>query len=197
VLIGAPLTDVRITLVAGRAHPKHTEGGDFRQATYRAIRQALMEARKAGECVLLEPWYRFVLEVPADRVGRAMADLQRMAATFDPPQVAGDMATIEGTVPVSEVREYAIEVAAYSQGRGSFACELAGYEACYDAERVVEEAGYEPEADLAASPDSVFCAHGAGYTVKWPEVPAHAHVDASTVRRTPWRPADAEFFGAQ
>ena len=196
VLTGAPLTDVRVSLVAGRAHPKHTEGGDFRQATYRAIRQGLMQAREAGACVLLEPWYRFVLEVPAARVGRALADLQRMDARFDAPAVVGERATIEGTVPVSEVRAYALEVAAYTQGQGSLACSFAGYEPCHDAERVIAEAAYDPEADLPHTPDSVFCAHGAGYTVKWYDVSAAAHVDATAVRRTPWRAADAAFFGA-
>lgn len=196
VLTGAPLTDVRVTLVAGRAHPKHTEGGDFRQATYRAVRQALMMAREAGACVLLEPWYRFALEVPAERVGRALADLQRMSAEFGAPEVRGEMATVEGTVPVAEVREYALEVAAYTQGRGSLYCEFASYEPAHDAERVIAEAAYDPEADLPNTPDSVFCAHGAGHTVKWVDVPAAAHVDASAVRRTPWRAADATFFGA-
>ena len=197
VLMGAPLTDVRITLVAGRAHLKHTEGGDFRQATYRAIRQALMCAREAGACVLLEPWYRFVLEVPADRVGRALADLQRMAASFETPAVRGETARIEGTVPVSEIRSYALEVAAYAHGQGSLQCELMGYEPCHDADRVIDEAAYDPEADLPNTPDSVFCSHGAGYTVKWRDVRAHMHVEDEDVRRTPWREADAAFFGAQ
>ncbi len=196
VLTGAPLTDVRITLVAGRAHPKHTEGGDFRQATYRAIRQALMMAREAGACVLLEPWYHFTLEVPTDRVGRALADLQRMSADFGPPQTHGEMAVIEGTVPVSEIRSYALDVAAYTRGQGSLQCELAGYEPCHDAERVIVEAEYDPEADLPNTPDSVFCSHGAGYTVKWYEVRDHMHVEDEGVRKTPWREADASFFGA-
>ena len=196
VLVGAPLTDVRITLVAGRAHPKHTEGGDFRQATYRAIRQGLMLARESGSCVLLEPWYRFALEVPAGRVGRALADLQRMDATFGMPETHGETALIEGTVPVSEVREYALEVAAYTQGQGSLYCEFAGYEHCHDAERVIAEAAYDPEADLPNTPDSVFCSHGAGYTVKWHEVREHMHVSDEGVRQTEWRVADAAFFGA-
>ena len=196
VLTGAPLTDVRITLVAGRAHPKHTEGGDFRQATYRAIRQALMQAREAGACVLLEPWYRFSLEVPEDRVGRALADLQRMHASFDTPTVRAGMACIEGTVPVSEIRSYSLDVAAYTRGQGSLACELVGYEPCHDAERVIEEAAYDPEADLPNTPDSVFCSHGAGYTVKWYEVRDHMHVEDEGTRRTPWREADAAFFSS-
>lgn len=196
VLTGAPLTDVRVTLVAGRAHPKHTEGGDFRQATYRAVRQALMRAREVGACVLLEPWYRFSLEVPADRVGRALADLQRMSASFGVPENRGDMALIEGTVPVSEIRSYALDVAAYTRGLGSLQCELAGYEPCHDAERVVAEAAYDPEADLPNTPDSVFCSHGAGYTVKWYDVREHMHVPDEGTRKTPWRKADAAFFGA-
>lgn len=196
VLTGAPLTDVRITLVAGRAHPKHTEGGDFRQATYRAVRQGLMLAREAESCVLLEPWYRFSLEVPADRVGRALADLQRMSADFGLPQAHGEMSIIEGTVPVSEIRSYALDVAAYTRGQGSLQCTFAGYESCHDAERVIAEAAYDPEADLPNTPDSVFCSHGAGYTVKWHEVRSHMHVEDEGVRKTPWREADAAFFGA-
>ena len=196
VLIGAPLTDVRITLIAGRAHPKHTEGGDFRQATYRAIRQGLMQAREAGACQLLEPWYRFELEVPSDRVGRALVDVQRMSATFGTPQMQGEMAIIEGTVPVAEIRSYALDVAAYTHGTGVLHCEFAGYEPCHNAEQIVDEAAYDPEADLPNTPDSVFCARGAGYTVKWYDVPAHAHVDAAAGRRVPWRPADSAFFGA-
>lgn len=195
VLTGAPLTDVRMTLVAGRAHPKHTEGGDFRQATYRAIRQALMQARAEGACVLLEPWYRFVLEVPTGRVGRALSDLQRMGAEFGTPAATGDMATIEGAVPVSEVREYALEVGAYTGGTGSLQCAFDGYRPCHDADVVIAEAAYDPEADLPNTPDSVFCSHGAGYTVKWHEVREHMHVADEGVRRTPWREADAAFFG--
>ena len=196
VLAGFPLTDVRMTLVAGRAHPKHTEGGDFRQATYRAIRQGLMRAREAGACALLEPWYRFALEVPADRVGRALSDLQRMAATFGTPEVHGEMALLEGTVPVSEIRSYALEVSAYTRGLGSLHCEFYGYEPCHDAERVIAEAAYDPEADLPNTPDSVFCSHGAGYTVKWYDVREKMHVEDEGVRQTEWREADAAFFGA-
>lgn len=195
VLTGAPITDMRITLTAGRAHPKHTEGGDFRQATYRAIRQGLMEAAAAGATELLEPWYRFELEVPSGCVGRALADLTRMSATFGAPAMHGETSAIEGRVPASEVQDYALDVAAYTGGRGHLYLELAGYLPCHDAERVVEAAAYDPEADLPNTPDSVFCAHGAGYTVKWPDVPAAAHatVDPATFR--PWRPADAAFFG--
>ena len=194
VLTGAPLTDVRITLLAGRAHPKHTEGGDFRQAAHRAVRQALMAARERGECQLLEPWYRFRLVVPADRVGRALTDLTRMAAEFDAPEATGDVATIAGEVPASEVGEYALEVARYTGGRGRISLELAGYRPCHNADEVIAAAAYDPEADLPNTPDSVFCSHGAGHTVKWYDVPAHAHTVVDPTRLRPYRPADATFF---
>ena len=195
VLAGAPLTDVRITLLGGRAHLKHTEGGDFRQATYRAIRQALMTARAAGSCELLEPWYRFRLAVPADKVGRALADLQRMGATFDPPEVRGERARGHaGEAPASEIGSYALEVSAYSGGQGSLALEYEGYRSCHDAERVISEAAYDPLTDLSNTPDSVFCSHGAGYAVRWDEVPTQAHVQVDLDRLRPWRAADEGFF---
>ena len=196
VLTGSPLTDVRITLLGGRAHAKHTEGGDFRQATYRAVRQGLMEARERGACVLLEPWYSFELEVPAEKVGRGLADLARMGARMGAPATAGDLARIEGQVPASEVGDYALEVAAYSGGSGHLYLEFCGYEPCHDADRVQAEAAYDPETDLPNTPDSVFCSHGAGYTVKWADVPAAAHVRIDPARLRPWRPADAAFFSA-
>lgn len=195
VLTGSPITDVRITLTGGRAHAKHTEGGDFRQATYRAIRQGLMQAREAGAAVLLEPWYRFDLEVPGECVGRALSDATRMGAECEPPTMAGDRAKLVGRVPASEVQDYALEVAAYTSGRGHLYLEFAGYAACHDAERVIEAAAYEPEADLPNTPDSVFCSHGAGYTVKWYDVPAAAHVKVDPATFRSWRAADAEFFG--
>lgn len=240
-LIGAPLTDVKLTLVAGRAHLKHTEGGDFRQATYRAVRQGLMELRagvsgrpsaaegqtdaefvkeamsggvrsggrgsdsdggavttghvgRYGYCRVLEPWYRFRLEVPQDMVGRAMSDIQRMAGTFEMGDDAGvgfgsgtaasagsatdaDYAVLTGECPVSEMRDYAMDVNAYTHGRGRLSCTFAGYRPCHDEERVVREAHYDAEADLDNTPDSVFCAHGAGYPVKWYKVPEFAHVE--------------------
>ncbi len=194
VLIGAPLADVRITLLAGRAHPKHTEGGDFRQATCRAVRQALMDARERGECELLEPWYRFRLTVPAERVGRALTDLTRMAAVFEAPAASGDTARITGEVPASEVGEYALEVARYTGGRGRISLELAGYRPCHNADEAIAAAAYDPEADLPNTPDSVFCSHGAGHTVKWYDVPAHAHTTVDPARLRPYRPADAAFF---
>lgn len=189
VLTGAPVTDVRITLVGGRAHLKHTEGGDFRQATYRAMRQALMTARELGACMLLEPWYAFELELPTDKVGRAMSDLTRMSARFGSPEQMGDEARLTGEVPASELGDYALQLAEYTSGQGRISLEFSGYEPCHDADRVVAEAGYDPEADLPNTPDSVFCSHGAGYTVKWHEVPEHAHVEVDTSRLRPWRSA--------
>ena len=194
VLTGAPLTDVRFTLLGGRAHLKHTEGGDFRQATYRAIRQALMTAREQGACQLLEPWYRFRLGVPADKVGRALADLQRMGADFDAPVAEGDRAEIAGSAPASEIGSYALEVSAYSGGHGRLFLEYAGYRPCHNAEQVIADAAYDPVADLANTSDSVFCSHGAGYNVAWDQVPAQAHVEIDFDRLRPWRKADASFF---
>ena len=194
VLTGAPVTDVRITLVGGRAHLKHTEGGDFRQATYRAMRQALMAAHELGECMLLEPWYAFELELPTDKVGRAMSDLTRMSARFGSPEQMGDEARIAGEVPASELGDYALQLAEYTSGQGRISLELSGYEPCHDADRIITEAGYNPEADLLNTPDSVFCSHGAGYTVKWHEVLEHAHVEVDPSRLRPWRSA-AEVMG--
>lgn len=174
VLTGSPITDMKITLTAGRAHLKHTEGGDFRQATYRAVRQGLMQA----DSILLEPWYEFRLEVPAEQVGRAMADVQRMGGSFDPPELLGDTSVLTGSVPVAEMRGYAMELAGYTRGKGKLACTLAGYRPCHDAPAVIEQVGYDPERDTENPADSVFCAHGAGYNVKWDEVPAHAHVES-------------------
>ncbi len=189
VLTGAPVTDVRITLVGGRAHLKHTEGGDFRQATYRAMRQALITARELGECMLLEPWYAFELELPTDKVGRAMSDLTRMSARFGSPEQMGDEARLTGEVPASELGDYTLQLAEYTSGQGRISLEFSGYEPCHDSQHVIEEAGYDPETDLPNTPDSVFCSHGAGYTVKWHEVPEHAHVEVDTSRLRPWRSA--------
>ena len=174
VLTGSPITDMKITLVAGRAHIKHTEGGDFRQATYRAVRQGLMQA----ESVLLEPWYDFRLELPADQVGRAMGDLQRMNGETAPPETFGDETVLTGSAPVAALRDYAREVTAYTRGRGRLLCQPGGYRPCADAAAVIEAMGYDPERDVDNPPDSVFCAHGGGYTVKWDQVPQHAHVDS-------------------
>ena len=174
VLTGSPITDMKITLAAGRAHVKHTEGGDFRQATYRAVRQGLMEA----ESILLEPWYDFRLELPAPQVGRAMTDLQQMGAQLSPPETAGEEAVLTGAVAVSALGDYAREVAAYTQGRGRLLCSLRGYAPCADQDAVLASVDYDPTADLDNSPDSVFCSHGAGVIVPWDEVPARAHVSS-------------------
>ncbi|OZG67290.1 elongation factor G [Bifidobacterium eulemuris] len=179
VLTGSPLTDVRMTLVAGRAHLKHTEGGDFRQATYRAIRQGLMRLKERGACRVMEPWYRFRLEMPGEMVGRAMSDIQRMAGSFEPPMMDADYALLVGECPVSEMRDYAMEVHSYTHGRGRLSCVFAGYRPCHDEERVVAQSAYDPESDLENTPDSVFCAHGAGYPVKWYKVPDFMHLDWS------------------
>nr|WP_326186134.1 translation factor GTPase family protein [uncultured Oscillibacter sp.] len=187
VLTGSPITDMKITLVAGRAHEKHTEGGDFRQATYRAVRQGLMQA----ESILLEPWYDFRLELPADQVGRAISDLQRMNGETAPPETFGDETVLTGSAPVAALRDYAREVTAYTRGRGRLLCQLAGYRPCANAAEVVETMGYDPERDVDNTPDSVFCAHGGGYAVKWDEVPAHAHVDSGLRLRAP-EPEEAE-----
>lgn len=178
VLTGFPLTDVRLRLLTGRAHVKHTEGGDFREATYRAVRQGLMVARERGWCVLLEPWYRFRAEVPAAFVGRVMADVQRMEGVCDAPQVGEDWAVLSGGAPVSSMRDYALEVHTFTHGRGRIACVFDGYRPCHDADVVVERTDYIPEADVEHTPDSVFCAHGAGYPVKWYKVADFMHVDA-------------------
>lgn len=183
VLIGAPLTDVQITLVAGRAHLKHTEGGDFRQATYRAVRQGLRMAQRQNAVQLLEPWYAFTLEVPAEAIGRAMADIQRMCGSFDPPETLGDTARLTGRLPVATARGYAREIAAYTHGLGRWSVLPAGYEACHNAEEVMTAAAYDADGDLENPADSVFCSHGAGYVVKWDEVPAKAHVDSGLARR--------------
>ena len=183
VLIGAPLTDVKITLAAGRAHLKHTEGGDFRQATYRAVRQGLRMAQAKGGVQLLEPWYAFTLELPTDALGRAMADVQRMCGSFDAPETLGDTVRLTGRLPVATARGYAREVAAYTHGLGRWAVLPAGYDACHNTEEVLAAAGYDADSDVENPADSVFCAHGAGYLVKWDEVPARAHVSSGLERR--------------
>ena len=180
VLTGAPLTDVKITLIAGRAHLKHTEGGDFRQATYRAVRQGLMMADQIHKTQLLEPWYAFRLELPSDNVGRAMNDIQNMGGSFDPPETGadGDTTLLTGTAPASTMRSYPMEVVGYTRGRGHLTLTLDGYRPCHNAAEVIEAAGYEPEHDLDNPADSVFCAHGAGFVVPWEQVRSHMHVDS-------------------
>lgn len=179
VLTGAPITDVHITLAAGRAHLKHTEGGDFRQAVYRAVRQGLMQA----ENVLLEPYYSFVMELPAENVGRALNDIQKMHGEFEPPETDGDMTVITGEAPVSGMRDYQMEVTAYSRGRGRLFCTLDGYRPCTDQEALVEASGYDPEADTENPTGSVFCSHGAGYYVSWDEVFSHMHLESQLKKR--------------
>ena len=174
VLTGAPITDVKMTLLVGKAHLKHTEGGDFRQATYRAIRQGLMQAQSR----LLEPWYDFVLIVPTESVGRAITDIRAMSGEFDPPEAAGQFSTVKGILPASELGDYSQTLAAYTQGRGQLQISLHGYLPCHNEAQVVENGGYDPQADLENTPDSVFCAHGAGFTVKWNEVKQHMHLES-------------------
>lgn len=174
VLTGSPITDMKISVAAGRAHIKHTEGGDFRQATYRALRQGLASAKS----VLLEPFYEFRLEVPSDAVGRAMTDLNRMGAEFSQPDIVGQFSVISGTVPVSEMLDYHSEVIGYTRGRGKLSCTPCGYFPCHNAEEVIAASGYDFEADTENPADSVFCSHGAGYVVKWNEAPAKMHCDS-------------------
>lgn len=174
VLTGAPLTDMKITLIAGKAHLKHTEGGDFRQATYRAVRQGLM----MGKSQLLEPWYSFRLEVPAENIGRAITDIQRREGTFDPPETGLETAVLTGTAPVATLRDYPVELAGYTHGRGRISLTPVGYRPCHNAAQVIAESGYQPQHDLDNPADSVFCAHGAGFVVSWADVRSHMHVDS-------------------
>ena len=183
VLTGAPITDMKITIVAGRAHLKHTEGGDFRQATYRAVRQGL----KSAESVLLEPWYSFVLEVPSEQVGRAMSDIGQMNGSFEGPEAENKqgMVRLTGTAPASEMRDYQREVWAYTKGRGRITLTLKGYEPCHNAEEVIEEIGYDSARDVDNPTGSVFCAHGAGFLVKWDEVPEYMHIKEDFLAEKP------------
>ena len=174
VLTGSPITDMKITLLIGRAHLKHTEGGDFRQATYRAVRQGLMQAQS----ILLEPWYDFTLTLPTETIGRAITDIRAMGGEFDAPEASGALSTLKGLVPAAELKDYADTVAAYSQGRGRLQITLHGYLPCHNQEAVVAEMAYDPESDLENTPDSVFCAHGAGFTVKWDQVPNFMHLES-------------------
>ena len=177
-LTGSETTDIKVILITGRAHPKHTEGGDFRQATYRALRNALRYARENGNAILLEPVYRFTLTLPSTFIGRAMTDIDRMHGKALPPELTGEgnTAVLKGTAPVSTFWEYSREVAAYTAGEGSLICELSGYEPCFEQEKVVSERGYEPEEDMRRPTGSVFCAHGAGFQVPWDEVAGYAHM---------------------
>lgn len=178
VLTGSPITDIEITLASGKAHPKHTEGGDFRQATYRAVRQGL----RSAESVLLEPVYEFALEVPNENVGRAMSDIQRMSGNFNPPELKGEYSLITGSAPVSTMRSYTKEVIQYTRGKGKIMLNLKGYEPCHNSDEVIENLNYNPDSDTENTCDSVFCSHGAGHIVKWDEVKEHMHL-SSVLRR--------------
>ena len=186
VLTGAPITDMKITLAAGRAHLKHTEGGDFRQATYRAVRQGLMQA----ESVLLEPWYAFSLEVPTEMIGRAISDLRAMGGVFDSPEEFEGRSRLSGSAPVAAMNGYGEELVAYTRGKGKLSLRPDGYRPCKSAEAVIRDIGYSPESDLDNSPDSVFCAHGAGFVVKWDKVPDYMHLE-SCLRQREEKPAAA------
>ena len=175
VLIGAPITDIKLTLLIGKAHLKHTEGGDFRQATYRAIRHGLMQAKS----VILEPWYDFILTVPTEMIGRAITDIRAMCGRFDSPEAEGAFSTLRGAIPASELGDYADTLAAYTQGRGRLQIALRGYEPCHNSEAVIADAAYDPEADLENTPNSVFCAHGAGFNVRWNEVKDYMHLESA------------------
>ena len=181
VLTGAPITDMKLTLLVGKAHLKHTEGGDMRQATYRAIRQGLMQAKS----ILLEPWYSFTLTLPTEQVGRAITDVRAMCGEFDPPENTGALSTLRGILPASELGDYAQQVAAYTQGKGRLQLTLEGYRPCHNTEAVVEQIGYDPEADTENTPDSVFCAHGAGFQVKWDKVKDYMHLESGLAKEAP------------
>ena len=185
VLTGAPITDIKLTLLVGKAHLKHTEGGDFRQATYRAVRQGLMQAQS----VLLEPWYEFTLTLPTVQVGRAITDIRAMSGSFDAPENLGDSSVLKGLVPASELGDYAEQVAAYTQGTGQLQLTFHGYAPCHNTEAVVQEMQYDPEADTENTPDSVFCAHGAGFTVKWHQVRNYMHLESGLKKEQPPEPA--------
>ena len=174
VLTGSPVTDIRFTLAAGRAHIKHTEGGDFRQATYRAVRQGLMQA----ESVLLEPWYSFVLEVPAEQIGRAISDVRAMNGEIDSPEDAGGMMRLEGAAPVAGMNEYMQELLAYTHGRGRLSLTPGGYRPCREQQKIVDAIGYEPERDTDNPADSVFCSHGAGVNIPWDQVKDYMHLES-------------------
>ena len=181
VLTGSPITDIKFTLLSGRAHEKHTEGGDFREAVYRAVRQGLMSA----QCVLLEPWYAFRLEVPANQSGRAASDIRRMGGDADPPETVGEYAVVTGAAPAATLKDYGREVAAYTHGLGQFSCQVSAFRPCANQADVISRTGYDPERDIDNPTGSVFCSHGAGYVVSWERVPDMAHTESV------WRPASA------
>jgi len=172
VLTGSPITDMKISILTGRAHEKHTEGGDFRQATYRAVRQGLRKA----ESVLLEPWYAFRLELPMEFIGRAITDIQNRSGTFDDPVTDREMSVLTGRAPVAALRQYGMEVIQYSRGRGRLSCRFDGYAPCHNTAQVLEKLSYDPDTDTENPADSVFCSHGAGYNVKWYEADEKMHM---------------------
>ena len=190
VLTGAPLTDVRITLAAGRAHEKHTNGGDFREATYRAVRNALMQARAEGRAVLLEPWCEYEIELPARSVGRAMTDIRQMGGTQDGLEQDEDTARIKGRVPASEISDYQLTLSGYTSGEGRLSCAPCGYDECHNADAVIGETGYDPERDIDNPADSVFVNHSGSDIVRWDEVPQHMHI-GSVLKRAADEPSDA------
>lgn len=173
VLTGSPITDMRITLVSGRAHAKHTEGGDFRQATYRAVRHGL----KCAESILLEPWYSFKIELPSENTGRALSDIQQMNGSFETPASNGELTVISGSAPVASIRDYQNEIKAYTRGKGKIYLSFKGYEPCVNSERVIDEIGYNSDSDTENTADSVFCSHGSGHVVKWNEVYDNMHLE--------------------
>ena len=181
VLTGAPITDMKITLLVGKAHLKHTEGGDFRQATYRAVRQGLMQAKS----LLLEPWYDFELTLPTEQIGRGITDFRTMGGQVEPPETVENLCVLRGQVPAAEIRDYAETVAAYTQGLGRLQLTLRGYEACHNAEAVIAQGDYDPEADVENTPDSVFCAHGAGFNVPWNQVKEYMHLESGLKEEKP------------
>ena len=188
VLTGSLITDIKIILLAGRAHQKHTEGGDFRQATYRAVRQGL----KKAQSVLLEPYYNFKLEIPSESVGRAMSDIGRMCGNFTPPEINGEMSVLTGNAPVATMRGYQMEVISFTRGRGRLICTLKGYEPCHNSDEVIKAIGYECERDLENPTSSVFCAHGAGFVVEWDKVQNFMHVESGWQPEEPHNPEDTE-----
>lgn len=192
VLTGSPITDMKITLMSGKAHLKHTEGGDFRQSTYRAVRQGLRRAKS----VLLEPWYNFKMEIPSENIGRALSDLQRMNAQFEPAVTDGDNSIIEGSAPVAMIGGYQSEINSYTHGKGRIVCSLKGYEACGNSEEVIEQIGYDCDGDVENTADSVFCSHGAGFVVKWNEVEEHMHLE-SILKPTVEEPAQVNIRRAE
>ena len=190
VLTGSPITDMEITLVSGKAHAKHTEGGDFRQATYRAVRQGL----RSAESILLEPIFSFSLSLPAESLGRAMSDIQRMSGSFEPPEQSGELAVLNGTAPVSEMRGYASELTRYTHGQGRLSCALKGYAPCHNSDEVIAQINYQPDADLLNPCDSVFCSHGAGCVIKWNEVKNHMHLASALSDRGAQKPQDSRAY---